>query len=109
MTGTDPLAAAAASPPSGTTIVVDEQARLEMYEAFKEVVGVGPATTLLASLPPHGADELATRRDLEQLEARLEAKLEATLHRELRDQQRNLFFGMLAAQAAYAALVIGLA
>lgn len=85
-----------------------EHERLEMYEALKEAIGVGPATTLVDSVPPFGWREVATKQDLRDLEDRLTTRVESMLHRELREAQQRLFFGMLASQAAFAALVIGL-
>ncbi|MGH9228573.1 MAG: hypothetical protein ACRD07_07530 [Acidimicrobiales bacterium] len=94
-------------------MAVDEHARVTMYEAFKRMVGTEHATTLLDHLPHHGWEQFATKRDLVELEHRLDLRwearmngFEARLQRELRDVQRNLFFGFLAAQTAFAGLVI---
>ena len=48
--------------------------------------------------------EVATRNEIDKLELRLDANMQ----KQLSDLQRNLFFGFLAAQAAFAGLVIGL-
>ncbi|MGH9138317.1 MAG: hypothetical protein ACRD0G_14945 [Acidimicrobiales bacterium] len=87
-------------------MAVDERARLEMYEAFKQVVGMPHAATLMEHLPPGGWGELATKRDLSFALDGLESRMEAKLHKELRELQRNLFFGFLAAQTAFAGLVL---
>ena len=53
---------------------------------------MGPATTLMEGMPPVGWADVATKRDLEHLEARLEAKLERTL----REQSNRFMVGMAA-------------
>ncbi len=88
-------------------MAVDEQARLGMYEAFKQVVGMDHATTLMSSLPPGGWEELATKHDIAELEVRLDLRFEAKLHKELRELHRTLFFEFLAAQLTFAGLICG--
>lgn len=56
-------------------------------------------------LPPVGWAYVATKRDLDIVEARLEAGFE----RGLRELQRNLMFGFLAAQTAFVGLVLAVA
>jgi len=114
-------------------MAVDDRARLGMYEAMKQVIGVDHATTFMEHLPYGGWQNLATKDDVALLKddiarlaaategdiARLEAttrgeidklelRMDAKMQKQLNDLQRNLFFGFLAAQAAFAGLVIGL-
>jgi hypothetical protein len=140
---------------SEVTMAADEQARLGMYEAMKQVIGVDHATTFMEHLPHGGWQQLATKDDIAGLRAatkddvarlraatnediarlraatkddvallkddiarlegatrneidKLELRLDAKVQKQLNDLQRNLFFGFLAAQAAFAGLVIGL-
>lgn len=49
----------------------------------------------------------ATQRDISELRSELHREV-AGIHRQLAAMQRNLFFGLLAAQAGFAGLVLGL-
>ena len=64
----------------GAIMTVDESARLEVFEAFRESHGERIASALIQMLPPAGVPDLATkddvalvRRDLAALEQRFEA------------------------------------
>jgi len=57
---------------------------------------MGPATTLMEGMPPVGWADVATKRDLEHLEARIdlvEARFEAALQRALREQATRFMVG----------------
>ncbi len=56
---------------------IDERARRELHDRLEEALGSAPAGTLMASLPPQGWADLATKGDLERLEARLTARFDA--------------------------------
>ncbi len=94
-------------------MAMTEAARQELYEALKEHIGVDPADTLMAAMPPVGWADVATKRDLDVLrnEVRLELEartqsLRADITDKLTETQRNLFFGFFAAHVASAALII---
>ncbi len=59
------------------TMAVSESDRHELYQQLERKIGKGPTETMMALLPPVGWADVATRHDLEQLEARIEAKMEA--------------------------------
>ena len=50
---------------------INEQSRHELYRRLEEILGPGPAATLMEHLPPVGWADVATKRDLEALETRL--------------------------------------
>jgi hypothetical protein len=50
---------------------ISEQSRHELYRRLEEILGPGPAATLMEHLPPVGWADVATKRDLEALETRL--------------------------------------
>ena len=50
-------------------MAITEEARHDMYEGLTEVLGEQRATTLMEHLPPTGWGGVATRRDLEALQA----------------------------------------
>jgi hypothetical protein len=62
-------------------MAVSEQDRHELHGSLEQVLGPGPAATLMAHLPPVGWADVATKRDLDVLAERLEAKLIGVEHR----------------------------
>jgi hypothetical protein len=58
---------------------IDEQSRHELYRRLEEILGPGPAATLMEHLPPVGWADVATKRDLEVLEGRLQGRLDREL------------------------------
>ncbi|MEX2393226.1 MAG: hypothetical protein WD826_01980 [Actinomycetota bacterium] len=78
-------------------MAIDEQSRHLLYQRLKEVLGPGEASTLMEHLPPIGWADVATKRDLEHLEASMRHEIDnlrlwmlAELHRELRTQQWHI-------------------
>lgn len=56
---------------------VTEQQRHALLTWFEEQMGPERAATMMELMPPAGAAELATKRDLDDLERRLEARFAA--------------------------------
>jgi hypothetical protein len=56
-------------------MTIDGRARHRLHERLDEVLGADEAAILMEHLPPVGWADVATKRDLEYLEARLEARL----------------------------------
>jgi hypothetical protein len=50
---------------------ISEQSRHQLYQRLEEILGPGPAATLMEHLPPVGWADVATKRDLDVLESRL--------------------------------------
>ena len=80
---------------------LDERARHRLYLRLEEVLGTEEAATMMEHLPPVGWGDVATRRDLELLEARLEGKLERGL--------RVQTFRFMAFNTALLTVLLGLA
>lgn len=59
-------------------MAIDERSRHELFTRLEEVPREEHATVLMEHLPPVGWADVATKRDLEHLEARIEAKVEAS-------------------------------
>ena len=55
---------------------ITEFERHQLYSWFEEHMGQDRATTMMNLLPPTGRGDVATRRDLQLLEARLDAKID---------------------------------
>ena len=102
-------------------------ARDRLYRKLEPLVGAEEADYLMASLPPGGWDEVATKSDLRELRSELKAEIaefraemrsEMVTRTELRDQlqlhvdarigaiSRTWFFGTMAMQAATIAGII---
>jgi len=56
---------------------IDEQARRELHDRLEEALGSAPAESLMASLPPQGWGDVATKDDLSRVEERLGARFDA--------------------------------
>jgi hypothetical protein len=57
-------------------MTIDERSRHELFTRLEEVLGPEPAATLMSHLPPVGWADVATKRDLDQLEQRLGARID---------------------------------
>jgi hypothetical protein len=68
---------------------VDERARHQLHQRLREVLGPDEAGILMASLPPVGYSELATKTDLRRLKEELELKMDAD-KQELRAEMQQL-------------------
>jgi len=64
-------------------MTVDERARHELYEQLARVLGTEAATTLIEHLPPAGWSDVATKRDLDELERRVDLRFDALEQRML--------------------------
>jgi transposase InsO family protein len=72
----------------GGTIVIDERTRHQLHGKLDEVLGAEEAATLMAHLPPVGWSDVATKRDLNTLEAATRRDLdhlEAALRHDIAD------------------------
>ncbi|HET7385975.1 MAG TPA: hypothetical protein VFJ19_04845 [Nocardioidaceae bacterium] len=58
-------------------MAVGERERRELQEALVDTIGPEQTDTLLGYLPPTGWADVATKRDLEVLDAKFDAKFEA--------------------------------
>jgi hypothetical protein len=85
-------------------MAIDERSRHELFLALEQVLGREHATVLMEHLPPVGWADVATKRDLEQLELRLEAKIKA----EIDASARRLMTTMVVANSASILTVGGL-
>jgi hypothetical protein len=101
-------------------MAIDERTRHDLYVALEQLMGTERADSLMGLLPPVGWADVATKHDLTELEGRmnlrfekvdlrfdkLEARFDAKLERELRNQMRTLFFGLLTALFTMASICI---
>jgi hypothetical protein len=90
----------------GSTVAIDERTRHEMYLGLEDKLGTAVADALMQHLPPVGWADVATKHDLEQLEARIELRfdhvearlrdhLDARIHAEINRLLLFLFPTML--------------
>jgi len=59
-------------------MAIDERARHQLYLRLEEKLGPEVATTLMEHLPPAGWADVATKRDLDHLQAITRADIERT-------------------------------
>lgn len=57
--------------------MASEAARLDLYHGLTEILGTERAETLMAALPHYDISEVATKRDVAVLEARIDARLDS--------------------------------
>ncbi len=62
--------------------MTDEHSRVEATQALSEALGNRAAAALIECVPPYGWHEIATKRDLGELEERLTLRVDARLHAE---------------------------
>jgi hypothetical protein len=81
---------------------VDERSRHALYIKLEGILGREEATTLMEHLPPVGWADVATKRDLDELEQRVLLRLEGMEHSltaqfrgDLVTQTRTFFLGMI--------------
>ena len=89
-------------------MTVSEYQRTQLFNWFEEHMGRERATTMMSLLPPVGWGDVATRRDLQELEEQLgsiraQMVTKADLAEALREQQRTLVTWILLAQATVVA------
>jgi hypothetical protein len=94
---------------------VSEHERHQLFTWFEEHMGSERAATMMSLLPPVGWGDVATRRDLELLEARIDAKfsqvearfdqVEARFEAKLGQLMRTFGTRLFASQAAVIAAV----
>lgn len=73
-------------------MVIDESSRHAMFTRLQEVLGNEHARVLMEHLPPIGWADVATKRDLDHLEARVKAELLAAFRAEMNAQTRTMIF-----------------
>ena len=56
-------------------MVVSESERHELYQTLEGVIGKRPTETMMSLLPPVGWADVATKRDLEAMEARINERI----------------------------------
>lgn len=57
-------------------MAISEESRHHLYQRLEQVLGSKEATVLMEHLPPVGWADVATKRDLDALDARMELRFE---------------------------------
>jgi hypothetical protein len=83
-------------------MALDEATRHALHTRFEEILGPEHAAAAMTAYPAAG-DELATKRDLHELEVRFEA----TLHHEIGTATRSMVFAIVGAMIANTSLTVG--
>ncbi len=86
-------------------MALEERSRNRLYNRLREVLGQDEASDLMALLPPVGWADVATKHDLDQLEARIDARL-GTLESRL---EAKMFRTILIANSTSLLTMAGLA
>ncbi|MGH2723670.1 MAG: hypothetical protein ACRDI0_05290 [Actinomycetota bacterium] len=102
-------------------MAVSEPDRHELYQTLERVLGKGPTDTMMSLLPPVGWADVATRHDLEALEARIQLRFEAvdskmdameerllrTMHQEIASLSKNMVVAIVGSAATVGGLAFG--
>ena len=83
-----------------------EESRHQLFQRLEELLGLEEASTLMEMLPPVGWADVATKRDLDQLESRLEARMDR-LAREFRGEMEGLRAEMYREQRNHTLAIVG--
>ena len=91
--------------------MIDELSRHRLFTKLQDVLGVDDAAVLIEHLPPVGWADVATKRDLEPLVARLEVLGNdlGTLRAEVSSQFRTTLFTMMGMMLTLTGLVFAAA
>jgi hypothetical protein len=88
-------------------MAIDERARHQLYLRLEEQLGAEAASTLMEHLPPTGWADVATKRDLDHLEAILRGeidrssdRLRAELHKTINTNTVLIVFTAIASNIA---------
>ncbi len=101
-------------------MALTEESRHQLFQRLEELLGLEEASTLMELLPPVGWADVATKRDLDQLESRLEARMDRVvlelrgdidggingLRAEMYREQRNHTLAIVGANATITALLL---
>jgi hypothetical protein len=96
-------------------MAIDERARHRLYERLEAVLGPDEAAILMEHLPPVGWADVATKRDLDALEAGVRRELDL-IHRDIEGlradglhQTRTMILAMITTMTTAVRAVGGLA
>ncbi len=101
-------------------MAIDERTRHQLFLRLEEVLGDEEANTLMEHLPPVGWADVATKRDLDDLEQRMGLRFDlaeermhrtveemaSTLRLEMSTQTRLLFLGNVGLMITLASLLL---
>ena len=97
-------------------MATDEAARHELFSRLEAALGLEAAGTLMGYLPPVGWADVATKRDLDELELRLDQRFElreqrmlATVRAEMSGHVRTMLFAMTGVMVTFASAVLAAA
>jgi len=76
-------------------VAITEHSRHQLFKKLEQMLGEEEAAVLMEHLPPVGWADVATRRDLEQLELRLDARIDGAVDRALRSQSERFIVWMI--------------
>lgn len=87
-------------------MALDERTRHALHTRLEEVLGPEHAAAAMTAYPPPG-EELATKRDLNELGLHFEATLHRVVHEAVTSQTRSIMFALVGVTLTNASLTIG--